>query len=171
MKLKFQTKLTIFIGAILVAVQLVNTISVYTSTRQNALVQGRSQLTFAGKILDRQLDELTSQLAEGARVVTLDFGFREAIAVGDAAMQRSVIRNLKDRIAADRIMLISLEDEILYDTEENSISRKFPFVSMIESADEEGQAVAIASIDDTLYRLVIVPGSGAGTDCVDRHRA
>ena len=157
MKLKFRTKLTIFIGAILVAVQLVNTISVYTSTRQNALVQGRSQLTFAGKILDRQLDELTSQLAEGARVVTLDFGFREAIAVGDAATQRSVIRNLKDRIAADRIMLISLEDEILYDTEENSISRKFPFVSMIESADEEGQAVAIASIDDTLYRLVIVP--------------
>ena len=157
MRLKFRTKLTIFIGAILVAIQLVNTISVYTSTRQNALEQGRSQLTFARNILNRQIDDLTTQLAEGARVVTLDFGFREAIAVGDAATQRSVIRNLKDRIAADRVMLISLEDEILYDTEENSIDRAFPFLGMLEAADEEGRAVAIASIGDTLYRLVIVP--------------
>lgn len=157
MKLKFRTKLTIFIGAILVAVQLVNTVSVYTSTRQNALDQAGNQLAFAGDILNRQLDELTSQFAEGARVVTLDFGFREAIAAGDSATQRSVIRNLKDRIAADRVMLISLEDEILFDTHENSISRMFPFVSMIDTADEEGQAVAIASFEDTLYRLVIVP--------------
>lgn len=157
MKLKFRTKLTIFIGAILVAVQLVNTVSVYTSTRQNALDQAGNQLAFASDILNRQLDELTSQFAEGARVVTLDFGFREAIAAGDSATQRSVIRNLRDRIAADRVMLISLEDEILFDTHENSISRMFPFVSMIETADEEGQAVAIASIEDTLYRLVIVP--------------
>ncbi|MDD9903964.1 MAG: hypothetical protein OXT06_10385 [Rhodospirillaceae bacterium] len=72
MSLKFRTKLTIFIGAILVAVQLVNTISVYTSTRRNAIEQGRQQLTFARNILLRQLDDLTSQFVEGARVVTLD---------------------------------------------------------------------------------------------------
>ncbi|MDD9929769.1 MAG: EAL domain-containing protein [Rhodospirillaceae bacterium] len=157
MSLKFRTKLTIFIGAILVAVQLVNTISVYTSTRRNAIEQGRQQLTFARNILLRQLDDLTSQFVEGARVVTLDFGFREAIAVGDAATQRSVIRNLKDRLSADRVLLISLDDEILYDTLENSISPIFPFVSMLDVADEEGRAVAIAALNDTLYRLVIVP--------------
>ncbi len=157
MKLTFRTKLTMFIGAILVAIQLVNTVSVYTSTRQNALEQGRNQLTFARNILNRQVDELTSQLAEGARVVTLDYGFREAIAVGDAATQRSVIRNMRDRIAADRAMLISLEDEIIFDTEENSIHRQFPFAGMLETADEEGRAVAIASVGNTLYRLVIVP--------------
>ena len=33
----------------------------------------------------------------------------------------------------------------------------FPFEDMIETADEEGQATAIASVDDTLYQLVIVP--------------
>jgi diguanylate cyclase (GGDEF)-like protein len=157
MRLKFRTKLTIFIGAILVAIQLVNTVSVYTSTRQNALEQGRNQLIFARDILNRQLDEFTAQLAEGARVVTLDFGFREAIAVGDPATQRSVILNLKDRIAADRVMLISLEDEIVFDTGKISERRNFPFVNLLEAADEEGRAVAIASIDDTLYRLVIVP--------------
>ncbi|NKB59359.1 MAG: EAL domain-containing protein [Alphaproteobacteria bacterium] len=157
MRLTFRTKLTIFIGAILVAIQLVNTISVYTSTRQSALDQGRNQLTFARNILNRQIDELTSQLAEGARVVTLDYGFREAIAVGDAATQRSVILNLKDRISADRVMLISMEDDIVFDTGANTINRLFPFTDMLETADEEGRAVAIASIDDTLYRLVIVP--------------
>lgn len=157
MRLTFRTKLTIFIGAILVAIQLVNTVSVYTSTRQSALEQGRGQLTFARSILNRQLDELTTQLAEGAGVVTLDFGFREAIAVGDAATQRSVILNLKDRIAADRVMLISLDDKIVFDTVSNTISQQFPFIEMLETADEEGRAIAIASMDDRLYQLVIVP--------------
>ncbi len=157
MRLKFRTKLTVFIGAILVAIQLVNTVSVYTSTRQNALEQGRHQLTFARNILNRQIDELTARLAEGARVVTLDFGFREAIAVGDEATKRSVILNMKDRVAADRVMLISLEDEILFDTGARSDKRSFPFIDMLETADVDGRAIAIASFGNTLYRLVVVP--------------
>lgn len=157
MRLTFRTKLTLFIGAILVAIQVVNTLSVYTSTRRNALEQGHSELTFARNILNRQIDELTAQLAEGARVVTLDYGFREAIAVGDVATKRSVIRNLKDRIAADRVFLVSLEESILFDTAGDSAERSFPFPEMIRTADELGRAVTIASIDDTLYRLVVVP--------------
>jgi diguanylate cyclase len=158
MRLRFRTKLTVFIGVILVAVQVIDFVSVYTSTRKNALDQGRGQLTFAHNILNRQIDELTAQLAEGARVVTLDFGFREAIAVGDAATQRSVILNLKDRIAADRVILISLEEDIIVDTARATQGEGlFPFPAMLEAAEEDGRAAAIASLDDTLYRFVIVP--------------
>ncbi|MBT5812249.1 MAG: EAL domain-containing protein, partial [Rhodospirillaceae bacterium] len=158
MRLQFRTKLTIFIGVILVAVQVIDFISVYTSTRQNALDQGRDQLTFALNSLNRQLIDLTTQLAKGAQVVTLDFSFREAIAVGDAATQRSVILNLKDRISADRVMLISLEEDIIVDTARaEQVEGLFPFPAMLEAAEEDGRAAAIASLDDTLYRFVIVP--------------
>lgn len=158
MRLRFRTKLALLIGAILVAIQVVDFISVYTSTRQNALNQGRDQLTFALNSLNRQLDDLTTQLAKGAQVVTLDFSFREAIAVDDVATQRSVILNLQDRISADRVILISLEEDIVVDTERSNLGeRLFPFPAMLEAAEEDGRAAAIVSIDETLYRFVIVP--------------
>jgi diguanylate cyclase (GGDEF)-like protein len=158
MRLKFRTKLTIFIGAILVAIQLVNSVSVYTSSRKIAIEQGRKQVGFAGNILNRQIDDLTAQLADGARAVTLDYSFREAIALGDTPTQRSVILNLEDRINADRVILISLEDDVIFDTGRREFQEsRFPFPAMLLEAEEEGRSVAIATLDDTLYRLVIVP--------------
>jgi GGDEF domain-containing protein len=158
MRLKFRTKLTIFIGAILVAIQVVNSVSVYTSSRKIAIEQGRKQVGFAGNILNRQIDDLTAQLADGARAVTLDYSFRVAIALGDTPTQRSVILNLEDRINADRVILISLEDDVIFDTGRRGFQEaRFPFPAMLLEAEEEGRAVAIATIDETLYRLVIVP--------------
>lgn len=157
MKLSFRTKLTIFIGAILVAIQVVNTAIVYTSTRRNALDAGRSELNFTRNTINRQIDALTTQLAEGARAVMLDSRFREAIAVGTAAAKRSVIRDLRDRISADRVFLISQHGNILFDTAGKIGERPFPFPGMIRRAAAYGRAVTNAPVDNTLYRLVVVP--------------
>lgn len=158
MKLTFRTKLILFIAALLCAVQIVDLASIFSSTRDLAFEQARKQLSTATEVFHRQFEDRTTQLVQRVQVLTLDFGFRETVAVGDVETQRSAILNLGQRVGADRLMLVSLDDEIIIDTAESNLEQQnFPFSHLIDKADQEGIAADIVALDGRIYRVVMVP--------------
>jgi len=157
-KSSFRTKLIVFIAGLLCAIQLIDLVSVYVSTREAAFAQAQTQLSVATKVFHRQFDDLTDQLTRHVGVLTLDFGFRETVATGDIETQRSAIQNLGQRVGADRLMLVSLEGDVLIDTRPSAYEGKaVPFLDLFDEADERGGVADIVEIDNTLYRLVMVP--------------
>lgn len=155
---KYRTKLTFFVSVILGAVLLISIFIVANSTRDSALERGFSQIRFASDKLNKNIDLMTTQLTDGARVVALDFSHRREIALGDVPTKRSVILNLKDRIKADRVMLLSMDANIVVDTEHpNDEIVHFPYPELLAVAEDRDQAETIATLDSILYRLSVVP--------------
>ncbi len=158
MKVSFQYKLIIFAFGILVAVQVLSAIAVYFSTRSSAIENLRVELAATEQVFLTHLENTTRAMAETTTAVTLDFAFRNAIAQGDKPTRRSVLENFRDRVAADRVLLVSLEGEIDIDTaREGAAGRPFPFVDLVERADLDGVASDIVSMDGRLYDLVLLP--------------
>ncbi len=158
MKIRFQAKLIAFAATILVAVQLLSAVAVYVSTRNSAIENLREELAATERVFLNHLDNTTRNLVETTSAVTLDFAFRSAIAQGDEQTKRSVLENFRDRVDADRVFLVSLDNKITVDTgRESAGARVFPFDDLIEQADINGFSSDIVMVDDRLYELVIVP--------------
>lgn len=154
----FQIKLVLIFVALILFVQLVTFFAVYKATIYNVVLQIKSQLTYSSTTFKRQLLDRAKSLSENAAILTSDFAFRGAIADGDYATSLSVMRNLGARIEADRVMLISLDNEIIADTSSSSRGGGvFQFEEMIETADENDRAESIVVLDGALYEFVVVP--------------
>jgi len=154
----FQARLaSIFVGLFFL-VLLVTFFAVYKATTYNVVGQIKEQLIYSNGTFERHLSDRAKRLSENAAILTADYAFREAIAAHDPATSLSVIRNLGARIRADRIMLVSLEGTIIADTRRPAQSPvDFPYMPLIETAEENDIAESIIVLDERLYDFVIVP--------------
>ena len=115
------------------------------------------ELAAGSRIFDRLLEQDTQRLVQGARLLSSDYAFREAIATGDAETVNSVLANHGKRIEADLMMLIGLDKRVVADTLGNVAGEGFPFPKLLAEAEGSGQAAAMVLLRGRLYQLVIVP--------------
>ncbi len=158
----FQARLILFFGMLFVVVSAVTFLLVQNAIQRNIFEQARVQLSATNEIFNRRLAETADQLAGGAALLASDFGFRQAVASDDRATILSTLHNLASRISADRVMLVSLEAEVVADTTYAesagpAAERPFQFADMIDTAEETGRATATTVLDDRIYELVMVP--------------
>jgi hypothetical protein len=135
------------------------------------------RLTTARDQLIRQLEESEAQVADGVKVLTLDFALRQSIAMHDRATVVSALRNHGQRVGATRLWLIETDGSIGADSANadsanvdtakpdgsTGMGRKPPLVSdfefsaLVEKAGQQERAATIAVIDEVPVRLVVVP--------------
>jgi diguanylate cyclase (GGDEF)-like protein len=135
---------------------------VQNAIQRNIFDQARVQLSATNEIFNRRLAEIADQLAGGSALLASDFGFRQAVATDDRATILSALHNLASRIGADRVMLISLDSEVVADTTHPesaapSANEPFEFADMIDTAEESGRATATTVLEGRIYELVMVP--------------
>lgn len=155
----FQTRLvTIFVG-LFSLVQLMIFLAVYQAITYNVVQQIKTQLSYASGTFSRHLAERAEKLSISTTILTADFAFRHAISEDDPATSLSVIRNLGDRIKADRVILISLAGKITADTQQKNIDNlgDFPYQKMITTVRDYDIAKEIIILNGKLYNFVIVP--------------
>ena len=154
----FQFKLILFFAVLVTFVQIVTFVAVYSITRRNVSSQIETQLLKASRSIHLQLEDRVRILAREAHVLAADFGFREAVGTDSKLTILSALENLTRRIDADRMLLISMEDEIIVDTQNRKIeSRPFPYADVMIKAEENDQAVSMLVLDNTIYEFVVVP--------------
>jgi diguanylate cyclase (GGDEF)-like protein len=110
------------------------------------------------RVFDRLLEQDTERLIQGARLLTADYAFREAIATGDRDTVASVLANHGGRIGATLMMLVGLDHRVMADTlgSDGSAGELFPFRELLQ--DPGGQrAPTMVMIRGSLYQLVVVP--------------
>lgn len=117
------------------------------------------QLKAGAKTFESLLNQNNAQLEIAARLLSSDFGFREAIATGDKATILSVLRNHGSRINARMMLLVSLDGQVTADTRNPAAApRPFPFPDLLAGAQSSQRIIGIAALSgDKPYQLVVVP--------------
>ena len=91
---------TLFLGLLLV-VQAITFVAIRATIDRNARASITRELEIGEKVLRRVLAQDTLRREQGTRVVTLDYGFLDAVKNGDALTVRDALDNHRQRIGAD----------------------------------------------------------------------
>ncbi len=90
--------------------------SVNAATNAAVRLQASTQLEVGTRVFERLLEIRGRRLADGAQLLAADFGFRDAVASGDAATMISVLLNHGKRINASDMILLSTDGKVLAST-------------------------------------------------------
>ncbi len=146
-------------SALLVAVQTISFLAVTSAASNHARLKGEGELDTGQRTFRQMLDQNAAQLAQAARVLSADFGFREAIATQDIETIASALQNSGTRIGADVTLYVGLDGRVEAHSGEDNVlnGQPFPLPSLIDSTAEAGRATAIDTLYGGSYQLVAVP--------------
>ena len=157
--LKFDTlerRMALLFVAVLVVVQAIvfGVVDWATATLERENL--RTQLTADVRAFTRMHETRSQQVADAARVLTADFGFRQAIASRDHNTVLSALVNQRERLSADLVLLLTPEGKVFAST--GSLpGTVFPYRSLLQAAEGRGQAHDIVFLGTRAYRLTVVP--------------
>jgi HAMP domain-containing protein len=108
-------------------------------------------------VFDRFLEQDADRMIQGARLLTADYAFREAVATGDSETVASVLANHGKRIDAALMMLVGLDQHVIADSLDSAAGKPFGYPELLDKAAVSQQAPALVLLGGQLYQLVIVP--------------
>jgi diguanylate cyclase (GGDEF)-like protein len=111
----------------------------------------------SARVFDRELAQETQRLLQGAKLLSADYAFREAVTSGDRATLTSVLANHGRRIDAALMMLIGLDKRVMASTLDSAADRRFDYPKLLEQAESSQQAAAMVVVQDELFQMVVVP--------------
>jgi signal transduction histidine kinase len=155
--MNFRQRLMLFLVIALVAVQCATAFLAFTYLHDSLIDKGKRDLETASSIFMRQLTLVSDRVADGVKVLSLDYALRQAIAQEDQGTEMSALRNHGNRIGATRMMLVGLNGKLSADTGARSNSTLFPFPGLLGAAMEGDQGAAMATLDRKVYWIVVVP--------------
>ena len=154
---RLQTRILALFVLLVVAVQLVGFALINTVGVAAARKSIGEELVRGARVFDRLKAQDTERLVQGARLLTSDYAFREAIATGDRGTINSVLMNHGKRIDADMMLLVDLDGRVIADTNGLTAGKPFPFPRLLEDATKAHRSSSIALVRGKLHEMVIVP--------------
>jgi diguanylate cyclase (GGDEF)-like protein len=153
-----QSRIVFFFVALLLVVQGVTLLLVNAANERNARDNIRHELTVGEKIFRRLLEQNHARLTQAALILSLDFAFRDAAATRDLATIESALINHGSRLRADKMVLVSLERQVIADTlDRGRAGRPFPFARLLEAAERDGSAAGLVALDGAAFQVAVVP--------------
>jgi diguanylate cyclase (GGDEF)-like protein len=108
-----RTKLTVLYAGLFALALAAVAATVQWSIARSADAAIRRELAASGTVFDRIWALRSGQLREAAGLLARDFGFREAVATGDAATISSALDNLQRRLGIARAFIVSVDGEVV----------------------------------------------------------
>ena len=152
-----QTRILAFLLVLTLVVQVGGFALINTAGMSAARKTAGAELASGTRVFERLLEQDTQRLVQGARLLSADYAFREAIATGDAETIQSVLTNHGKRIEADVMMLIDLDRRVSSNTLGVAAGEQFPFPQLLDHAEAAQHASAMVLLGTRLYELMIVP--------------
>ena len=158
----FRGRLAFFFVSLVAVVLAASFLIVLQANRRHAARQIEDNLHAGSRIFatltERRLDELNEQ----ARLLAYDYGFKQAFSssADDRATMRLAMQNWRDRIRASFMVLVSLEKQVLYNSDQpQRDGSAFDLPGLITAAegDRSLEARGLMLRDGNLYAVVVVP--------------
>jgi len=126
--------------------------------RASALAEVGIQLETGNRVFARLVEQRSAQLAQAARVLAADYGFREALLTRDRATIESALDNHGSRIGATLMLLVGLDGRVIGAHPPRSDTLELGTVpKLIDAARQKGSANGFQFLDGALHQLVVVP--------------
>ncbi|MFD1788284.1 putative bifunctional diguanylate cyclase/phosphodiesterase [Sphingomonas floccifaciens] len=101
----YSTLFALAVGLILIGAQ--------AGIRRNAERMIRSEMAASAKVFDRVTEMRYAQLGDASTVLASDFGFRSAVATGDAPTIASALDSLRNRLRLDQAFFVGVDGGIV----------------------------------------------------------
>ncbi|HEX5841195.1 MAG TPA: EAL domain-containing protein [Pseudomonas sp.] len=139
--------LLVVIGALYFAVQ--------TATTAAVRGQASEQLEVGSLVFQQLLEVRGRQLHDAVQVLAADFGFKEAVASGDAETIRSALANHGARINAGAVMMLGLDGSLQVSTDRQISGATAQRLSAeVMQRQREGVQIFLMPIGQRIYLLV-----------------
>lgn len=117
----------------------------------------REELLRGGEVFEQLMQARAEQLALSVSVLTDDFGFKEAVATGDASTIRSALDNHSARVSADIGVVIDNNRQLVASTA-NLPPENFDFLESLEVETARSRAAyASLILGERPYQFVVSP--------------
>lgn len=154
---RLQTRIVVLFGLLMVAVQLLGLLLIHAVGVSNARGTIADELATGARMFDRVLQQRSLQLTQGARVLSADYAFREALTSHDNETIASALGNHGDRIQAQLMMYVGLDRTVVADSADRYAGQPFPVRALIVAAEEHGSTASLVVLAGQLYQVVVVP--------------
>jgi len=133
----------------LIAIAIVAQVVIVGHARESV----RAAMATSGSVYDRILALRARSLSDSAGVLARDFGFRSAVASGDAATIQSALANLRNRAGVSNVFLVDGDGRVLGD----GASALRQEVALLPGAFDAGRQDAVIAGRSGVYRMVVTP--------------
>jgi EAL domain-containing protein (putative c-di-GMP-specific phosphodiesterase class I)/GGDEF domain-containing protein len=158
---RLRTRLTVLYVALFGAVLLLVSGAVYAAINGAAQRQVRNELTASGTVFDRVWSLRSQRLREGAVLLSKDFGFREAVATGDAATIVSAMENLKNRFGIDRAFIVEVDGKMIGDRAAELAADAPRLAGALETVDDPSGVVMLGGRPYQVMAAPVTPDQTA----------
>ncbi len=157
--LSFRGRVVVLLAAAIGAVQAFNAVAQYWVVRNAVLTRTGTELARAAEIFNGRVQVATEQLGETARILSLDFALREAVATGEHETALSALRNYGQRLNGARMLLVSLDGHVMADSQPppSGPAASFAYRSLLGGPALRKGGTALAVLDGQPSRLAYVP--------------
>ena len=153
----FRFRLASFFVATLIVVQGLTALLVYRVARHELIQEGQRQLQVAASAFVRQLDDVSTRVADGVNLLALDYALRSSFAQRDQATLCSTLRNHGRRVGASQMFAIDVAGTVQADTHgDYAPGTRFPYADLTDRALEQ-PASAVVAWKRGAYWMVVVP--------------
>ena len=153
----FRKRLLVLIIGLVVVTQTVTLAAVLVSTRRTVEARAAEQLRSGGAFAEHLIGFRAGQLANGVAVLAADFGFREAVASGDAPTILSAARNNAQRIGADVVLLLDTHGRVLASTALSAADGAASLASLLEDVPSERDRPLFRVLGANSYQFFLAP--------------
>lgn len=131
-------------------------VSFWWSTSRYSQAQADRNLNNAQNVFEQYLSAREELLVTAAQVLTADFGFKQAVASGDADTIASVLYNHSQRIRADLMLLSNLQGEIVASSTEQFQADNELASGLTELMANPG-TTSFMLLNHSLYQVLVLP--------------
>lgn len=151
-----RSQLTLLLVALLVLLSLVTGYATLNTMREDSEQQARQILKVATNVFMQTLEVRSDQLTDSVRLLSTDFGFRQAVATAEQDTIKSVLENHGARINANLALLFAPDGTMLASSiaisDTSTLQQHFR-----EARSQQGAFAGIVNIEEHAYQIVLVP--------------
>ena len=153
----FRNRLLALIIGLVVITQSVTLVAVLASTAHSVRLRAHEQLQAGGRVVQQYLQFRAEQLAATVSVLAADFGFREAVASGDAATILSAATNHANRIGADLVLLVDTQGRLLASNDAVHQAADAATVRQLLQSDDAPERARFGMLGGHLHQFFLAP--------------
>jgi diguanylate cyclase (GGDEF)-like protein len=146
----------LIIGLVVVT-QTVTLAAVLASTAHNVRARAAEQLQAGGSFVQQLIRFRAGQLANGVGVLAGDFGFREAVASGDAPTILSAAANNAQRIGADMVLLLDTQGQVIASTGPSGRERGLSLGTLLDESTGPRDQPIFRVLGGRSYQFFLAP--------------
>ena len=159
--MRFQTKLSLLFGSLLILSLLMVMLLVGQITRKTVIFEIEQSLATTLLTVDRLHETRVKNLQQNVRLLAGDYGFKAAYATEDTETIKTALQNHQRRLKdADLMILCDLDGFVLSNTfSDNMNGEPFPWMPVLDEAYDgnSGEVTAYADLNGTVYQLAVTP--------------